>query len=149
MPGRRSVASWLPTWTIAAALRSRSACPQITSSRVGSALRTILGRHGEPDGPHSGPGYPPAPYLVERRWWAPHGRLTVDDREKVLEALREGPQGARDLSRLCGIHRTPMFSLLMKMEKENLIAWTMPPSPDAQPGGDAGTSRPLEGSSDA
>ena len=78
----------------------------------------------------------------------------MDDREKVLEALREGPQGARDLSRLCGIHRTPMFSLLMKMEKENLIAWTdrawtMPPSPDAQPGGDAGTSRPLEGSSDA
>lgn len=78
----------------------------------------------------------------------------MDDREKILEALREGPQDAGELSRLCGIHRRPMFSLLMKMEKENLIvwtdrAWTTPPSPDAKPGGDADRSPPLGGSSDA
>jgi hypothetical protein len=78
----------------------------------------------------------------------------VNDLEKVLGALRAGPQGAEDLSRLCGIQRAPMFSLLMKMEKENLIvwigrAWTTPPASVAEPNGDTDTSPPSEAGSDA
>ncbi len=78
----------------------------------------------------------------------------MDDEEKILESLRKKPRGAGELSQLCGISRNPMFSLLMKMEKENLIvwdgrAWTTPPSADAKPSGDADTSPPLEGGSEA
>ena len=78
----------------------------------------------------------------------------MDDREKVLEAVREGPLGVGELSGLCGISHNTMFSLLIKMEKDNLIAWTgrawtTTPSPDAKPSGDADTSPPSERSSDA
>ena len=47
----------------------------------------------------------------------------IDDRDKVLTLLAGGPQGALELSRKLGISRNPLFSLLMKMEKEDLIVW--------------------------
>lgn len=78
----------------------------------------------------------------------------MEDREKILESLRKQPRGAGELSQVCGIARNTMFSLLMKMEKENLIewtgrAWTTSPLSDAKPGGDADTRPPSAGSSGA
>ena len=46
-----------------------------------------------------------------------------DDRKKILTLLAGGPQDARELARKLGISRNPLFSLLMKMEKEELIVW--------------------------
>ena len=45
----------------------------------------------------------------------------TDDRNKILTLLSGGPQDARELARKLGISRNPLFSLLMKMEKEDLI----------------------------
>ena len=51
-------------------------------------------------------------------------RMTnTDDRGKVLTLLAGGPQDARELSRKLSISRNPLFSLLMSMEKEDLIVW--------------------------
>ena len=47
----------------------------------------------------------------------------TDDRNKILTLLSGGPQDARKLARKLGISRNPLFSLLMKMEKEDLIVW--------------------------
>lgn len=47
----------------------------------------------------------------------------TDDRNKILTLLSGGPQDARELARKLGISRNPLFSLLMKMEKEDLIVW--------------------------
>ena len=47
----------------------------------------------------------------------------TDDRNKILTLLSGGPQDARGLARKLGISRNPLFSLLMKMEKEDLIVW--------------------------
>ena len=47
----------------------------------------------------------------------------TDDRNKNLTLLSGGPQDARELARKLGISRNPLFSLLMKMEKEDLIVW--------------------------
>ncbi len=47
----------------------------------------------------------------------------MDDRTKILTLLACGPQDARELARKLGISRNPLFSLLMKMEKEDLIMW--------------------------
>ena len=47
----------------------------------------------------------------------------TDDRNKILTLLAGGPQDARELARKLGISRNPLFSLLMKMEKEDLIVW--------------------------
>lgn len=47
----------------------------------------------------------------------------MDDQNKILTLLGGGPQDARELSRKLGISRNPLFSLLMKMEKEDLIVW--------------------------
>ena len=46
-----------------------------------------------------------------------------DDRKKILTLLAGGPHDARELARKLGISRNPLFSLLMKMEKEELIVW--------------------------
>ncbi|MCH9033977.1 MAG: winged helix-turn-helix transcriptional regulator [Planctomycetes bacterium] len=48
---------------------------------------------------------------------------TTEDRNKILTLLAGGPQDAREIARKLGISRNPMFSLLMKMEKEDLIMW--------------------------
>ena len=61
----------------------------------------------------------------------------TDDRNKILTLLAGGPQDARELARKLGISRNPLFSLLMKMEKEDLIVWkdqewAVKPSSEAQ-----------------
>ncbi len=51
-------------------------------------------------------------------------RMTnMDDRRKIFNLLAHAPQDARELARRLGISRNPLFSLLMSMEKENLIVW--------------------------
>ncbi len=47
----------------------------------------------------------------------------MDDRAKILTLLGDAPQDAGELSRKLGMPRKMLFSLLMKMEKEELIAW--------------------------
>lgn len=42
---------------------------------------------------------------------------------KILELLANGPEDAGGLSWKLGISRNTLFSLLMRMEKEDLIAW--------------------------
>ena len=71
----------------------------------------------------------------------------MDDRARILKLLAEGSEDARELARKLGLSRNPLFSLLMKMEKEDLIVWNGhewsvgPPSPD--------TSHPSQGGSSA
>ena len=47
----------------------------------------------------------------------------MDDREKILKSLAEAPRDAGQLSSLLGLSRNTLFSTLMQMEKEELIAW--------------------------
>ena len=47
----------------------------------------------------------------------------MHNREEILTLLGDAPQGADELSRKLGISRKTLFSLLMSMEKEDLIAW--------------------------
>ena len=47
----------------------------------------------------------------------------MDDQGKILKLLVHEPQDAREIARRLGISRNPMFSLLMKMEKDGLIEW--------------------------
>lgn len=47
----------------------------------------------------------------------------TDDQNKILTLLAGGPEDARELSRKLSISRNPLFSLLMSMEKEDLIVW--------------------------
>ena len=52
------------------------------------------------------------------------GPMNMDEKARVLKLLSDRPQDAGVLSSLLGISRHPLFSLLMKMEKEDLIVWT-------------------------
>ncbi len=47
----------------------------------------------------------------------------MENREEILGLLGGGPRDAGELSQMCGVARSTMFSLLMKMEKEDLIVW--------------------------
>lgn len=47
----------------------------------------------------------------------------MENREKILTLLGDAPQDAGELSRKLGISRKALFSLLMNMEKEDMIAW--------------------------
>lgn len=47
----------------------------------------------------------------------------MKDREKILKSLAESPRNAGQLSSLLGIARNTVFSTLMNMAKEELIAW--------------------------
>ena len=49
--------------------------------------------------------------------------MKMEDREKILTLLGDTPQDAGELSRKLGISRKTLFSLLMEMEKEDMIAW--------------------------
>ena len=61
---------------------------------------------------------------MEDAAFADDNRMTnMDDRNKILTLLAGGPQDARELARKLNISRNPLFSLLMKMEKEDLIVW--------------------------
>ncbi len=62
----------------------------------------------------------------------------MDDREKILKSLAEAPRDAGQLASLLGISRSTLFSTLMRMEKEELIAWdgthwSVVPSSDRKP----------------
>lgn len=46
-----------------------------------------------------------------------------DDRVRILKSLADRHQDAGGLSSGLGISSNPLFSLLMKMEQENLIVW--------------------------
>ena len=49
--------------------------------------------------------------------------MSGTDRTRVLNLLADGPEDAGELSRRLGISRSRLFSLLMKMENEDLIVW--------------------------
>lgn len=62
----------------------------------------------------------------------------MDDQEKILKSLAEAPRDAGQLSSLLGISHHTLFSTLMKMKKEELIAWddtqwSIVPSSDRKP----------------
>ena len=73
----------------------------------------------------------------------------MDDRTKVLQLLAEGPEDAFELGRKLGMSRNPLFSLLMRMEKEDLIVWNgqewaVKPSSDSRQNGSPDSSHPPE-----
>ncbi len=79
--------------------------------------------------------------------------INMDDQTKILTLLARGPQDARELARKVGIPRNPLFSLLMKMEKEGLIEWkgqewTVKPSRDSKQNDLPDSSHQSEGGSD-
>lgn len=49
--------------------------------------------------------------------------MNMDDKARILELLADRSQDAVWLSSRLGISRNTMFSLLRKMEKEDLIVW--------------------------
>ena len=76
----------------------------------------------------------------------------MDDRTRILKLLAYRPENAAELARKLGISRNPLFSLLMKMEKEDLIVWTgrewaVKPSSDSKPSRAPDSSHPSEGAS--
>ncbi len=78
----------------------------------------------------------------------------MDDRTKVLQLLAEGPEDAYELGRKLGMSRNLLFSLLMRMEKEDSIVWNgrnwavKPPS-DSKQSGPPDTSHAFQGGPDA
>ncbi len=78
----------------------------------------------------------------------------MDDKARVLELLADRPQDAGGLSSRLGLSRNMLFSLLMKMEKEDLIVWkdqewAVKPSSDSRQNGSPDSSHPSEGGPDA
>lgn len=78
----------------------------------------------------------------------------MDDRARVLESLADGPQNAVALCTRLRISRNTLFSLLMKMEKEDLIEWkgqewAVKPSFDSRQNGSPDSSRLSEGGPNA
>ena len=78
----------------------------------------------------------------------------MDEKSKILNLLAHGFQNAGGLSTRLGISRNMMFSLLRKMEKEDLIVWNgqewaVKPSSDSKQSDLPDTSHPSEGGSSA
>ena len=78
----------------------------------------------------------------------------MDDKARVLELLADRPQDACALSSKLGIPRNALFSLLMNMEKEDLIEWNdqewaVKPSSDSRQNGSPDSSYPSETGSNA
>ncbi len=78
----------------------------------------------------------------------------MDEKSKILNLLADRPVDARGLSSRLGISRNTLFSLLMKMEKEDLIEWkgqewAVKPSSDEKQSDLPDTSDPSEGGSNA
>ncbi len=46
-----------------------------------------------------------------------------DDKKKILTYLEKQPAGAADIARDTGLKSPWLASLLMRLEKENLIVW--------------------------
>ncbi len=81
--------------------------------------------------------------------------VNMDDIARVLQLLADRPQDAGGLSTSLGLSRRTLFTLLMKMEKEDLIEWknqewaVKPSSSDSGQNGSPDSSRPSEGGSRA
>lgn len=78
----------------------------------------------------------------------------MDKKERILNLLAKGSQGAGGLSTQLDISRNTLFSLLVKMEKEGLIEWkgrewTVKQSSDSKQSDLPETSHPSEGGSNA
>ena len=61
----------------------------------------------------------------------------MDDRDRILEFLAKTPGVAGDIARGIGLRQDQVATLLMNMEKENMIvwdrvAWRLPKSPKAR-----------------
>ncbi len=78
----------------------------------------------------------------------------MDDSTRILKLLAEGPEDAYELGRKLGMSRNLLFSLLMRMEKEDSIVWNgrnwavKPPS-DSKQSGPPDASHPSQGGPDA
>ena len=57
------------------------------------------------------------------RWPATQSPTEMDDKAEILKLLAKGPENVGGLARRLGIGSNALFSLLMKMEKEDLIVW--------------------------
>ena len=78
----------------------------------------------------------------------------MDEKSKILNLLAHGPQDAVGLCSWLGISPNTLFSLLRKMEKEDLVVWSgqewaVKPSSDSKQSDLPDTSHPSEGGSDA
>jgi len=78
----------------------------------------------------------------------------MDDKARVLKLLADHPQDAVGLCSRLGVSPNTLFSLLRKMEKEDLIVWNgqewaAKPSSDSKQSDLPDTSHPSEGVSDA
>ncbi len=47
----------------------------------------------------------------------------MDAIEKILSSLADGPQGADELARRIGLRGQSLATLLMKLERDKVIAW--------------------------
>ncbi len=78
----------------------------------------------------------------------------MDKNARVLKLLADRPQDAAGLRSRLGMSRNTLFSLLRKMEKEDLIVWNgqewaVKTSSDSKQSDLPDTSHPSEGGSDA
>ena len=78
----------------------------------------------------------------------------MDEKSEILNLLAHEPQDANGLSTRLGISPNTLFSLLRKLEKEDLIAWNgqewaLRPSSDSKQSDLPDTSHPSEGGSNA
>lgn len=78
----------------------------------------------------------------------------MDDKARVLKLLADRPQDAVGLCSRLGISPNPLFSLLRKMEKEDLIVWNgqewvVKPSSDSKQSDLPDTCHPSDGGSSA
>ena len=68
----------------------------------------------------------------------------TDDRARILKSLAKRPQDAGGLGSELALSRNTLFSLLMKMENEDLIVWNgqewvVKPSSDSKQSGTSDT----------
>ncbi len=80
--------------------------------------------------------------------------MSMDDKARVLKLLADRPQDAVGLCSRLGISPNTLFSLLRKMEKEELIVWNgqewaVKPSSDSRQSDPPDTSDPSEGGPNA
>ncbi len=78
----------------------------------------------------------------------------MDEKSQILNLLADGPLDAGGLCSRLGISPNTLFSLLRKMEKEDLIVWNgedwaVRPSSDTKLSDLPDTSHPCEGGSNA
>jgi predicted transcriptional regulator len=80
--------------------------------------------------------------------------MNMDDKARLLKLLADRSQDAVGLCSRLGISPNTLFSLLRKMEKEDLIVWkgrewAVKPSSESRQNGSPDSSHPSEGGSNA